>query len=423
MAKTLIVSADNVNSAAAVDVYSRPGQGMSSTHTATEANHQITWETAGTIDTLRVMIETNTLIVGGINATSRKNLANGNLTVTIGLGVTGALSDLTHSDSLAVGDEFNYKLTADAVGGGVVVRHRSVGFTPTSNSITSMRMACISSATSFSTASTTRYSHLSGTGSRVAEDPYPATDESLVKTRNLTVATLKNFFGRISANTRVTDTTFTDRINGAGGTLLLTVGAAATGFFEDLTHSDTLAVNDDINVAYTTDTGAGSITIQGVAADYETSTNKSLLSEGIDSGRDTDSATLGTLWWEVAGGVDYSNVINETGALTLATVDATISTLTIKVSTNSANGTTTMDFFKNSIQSAMGVSIGATTSGLFQDAVDSVPVRPTDLINLKSIIGGTGTTRWTSFTMLQDSSVAPAAPRSQIGNRMSFSQG
>jgi hypothetical protein len=73
---------------------------------------------------------------------------------------------------------------------------------------------------------------------------------------------IKGLRSNCTANTWTGATAVTLRLNGADTALTTTITASTTGIFVDNTHSVPVALNDLIDLAYTTATGTGSITVR-----------------------------------------------------------------------------------------------------------------------------------------------------------------
>src|SRR5229473_3056509 len=76
----------------------------------TEANAQYKVNDTLTAKNLLAQVATNA-VTAATTLSTRKNGATGNLTVSITALTTGAFEDTTNSDSLVVGDQFNYTFT------------------------------------------------------------------------------------------------------------------------------------------------------------------------------------------------------------------------------------------------------------------------------------------------------------------------
>lgn len=94
--------------------------------------------------------------------------------------------------------------------------------------------------------------------------------EAEMQTKALCAFTIKNLFVYVYSNTLNNSAIVRDRKNTANGALSVTIGAGATGIFEDLVNSDNFVVNDLLNhQLVTTAAGAGAITIHGLGVELQ----------------------------------------------------------------------------------------------------------------------------------------------------------
>jgi hypothetical protein len=78
-----------------------------SSYNSTEANSKLRMRKAFTVNNFAAFITGG----GGGTLNSRKNGANGNITVNLNVGSAQLVQDTTHSDSLAVGDDFDWQFS------------------------------------------------------------------------------------------------------------------------------------------------------------------------------------------------------------------------------------------------------------------------------------------------------------------------
>jgi len=82
-----------------------------------EVNRSFPMGVPGTLSDMRLLVQANTTD-GDTIMTNRKNIAPGNMTITIGAGLTGQFTDLTNSDDYVAGDTEAMRLdTSDSTGG------------------------------------------------------------------------------------------------------------------------------------------------------------------------------------------------------------------------------------------------------------------------------------------------------------------
>ena len=205
---------------------------------ATEADTKYRVRVAGTLSDLRVFLKTNTIDTASTFRT-RVNGTNGNLSVSITGDQSGQFEDTTNTDSISSGDQINYQIVTpvscmssdaheftmahmknDSAGRNVVVGN-SVAGSPISLSFAEF--------------------------APLESGNIQTTTEANTKVKARFAFDAKNYFVRILSNTLDAATSFLLRKNGADTTLDVSVGAAATGEFEDTTDTISIVATDEIN--------------------------------------------------------------------------------------------------------------------------------------------------------------------------------
>jgi len=352
-----------------VTCYAQLGQGrfsVDATIGATEANMQVTYRTAGTLSKLWVKVQTNS-VNGNTTITVRKNAADGNMTVTFPASTTGIMRDTTNTDSVAAGDKLNFKIVSAGSSGNIKFFAASTVFSATTN--TAIRHGGYPQySPGFDSA--TYYFPIAG-------DPAANPTESNSKFDVNSAGTLKNLFVNVTFNARTSTTTIKSRVNGADGNLVVSIGAAATGIFEDTANSDTLAANDDVNFSLTMGAGAGeSIALYGPSVDIVTTTNKFHV---ITSYAPATGLGLGAGYHYIGGTLQEAKTAVANAQIE-CNLYAKASNLFVNVVSNALTVATTIDLYLNGAATALTLSVGAGASGQFEDATNVVSLCPTDLL-------------------------------------------
>lgn len=349
----------------------------------TETSEQITYRSPGTLSSLYVLVVTNANTATSTFRT-RKNTANGNQSVSVGSTVTGVFEDLVNTDTVVAGDLLNYQGVTGATGSNLLVSQLGIIFTATTSTV--KKMVCTNTGV-LSTASATLFSPLQGV------DSVSAT-EANNQYKSRVAGTVKNLQVHISANSRTTATTFNSRKNTANGTLTVSVGSAATGFFEDTTHTDNIVATDLINYASTTGTGAGTISFNNIAAEITTTNGSFVFLKGSSS----IGLAAGATTWQVVDGA-VSNTTPESSAQNIPRMAFTAANLQIFSVANSTTTASTMVLRQNTANSTLSISITAATTGIFEDIIDTVAILATDNIDYQITAGATGPLNYTLIGM------------------------
>lgn len=378
MAKTLLVSAhgDEVSIAASATRYFSVHNGGLFTN-STEAFIQETYQQAGVLSNLYVLVKTN-----GITATTtwktRKNGADGAQSVSIGSGATGEFEDTTNTDSVTAGDEMNYACVGGGSGTSISIMLASCLFDATSNTVSILGIG--GDAWSASENSVTRFCPIVGIGAANAT-------EANQQMQFTTGGTLQKFFIYVQANARTSTTTFKTRKNATDGSQSISVTASSTGIFEDTANTDTIASGDLVNCSIVTGTGAGeALTLRNVKVEFTTTDSKfpmGSVGATISVGSNTTYVPMAVAGNTLSAGNTESTTKTE------ANFAFAVSKLWVYCSAAGANDVT-VTLRKNAADTALTVTV--TGTGEFEDSTNEVSLVATDEINLKYT--GTGAT-WT----------------------------
>jgi hypothetical protein len=199
---------------------------------ATESQMQYGVRAPATYQNMLFQVDVNTATVSN-TFISRKNGANGNLSLTIGAGLTGAFEDTVHSDSLVSGDTFAYQVNAGGSGNvqGTLAVH-AVFSTDASEVVGGGLTAAFNAANQFVC---------------IAGGFSVNASENIVAVPLGFDGVLSNHRFNVRANTMTGTWTYAVRKNGVTGNQTLSVGAGLTGGFEDTTHVDRFLAADKLN--------------------------------------------------------------------------------------------------------------------------------------------------------------------------------
>lgn len=251
---------------------------------------------------------------------------------------------------------------------------------------TMLLAAAAASVPAISAASTTAY--LAPIGSATIT----TTTEAEVQLKIREDGTLSNFGLNILSNGRSTATVFGTRKNSGAGSQSVSVGASATGRFEDTSNTDDLANNDLINYYYTTDVGTGSISWNAIGAVYAPDTG--------DAGYIGFTGTATLLGADRFYGFSSSaaGTVGEGGLGREIYESVTVSKLRAYVSLNTRTSATVFRTRKNTANGNLSVSIGALTTGEFEDTSNSDSLVATDDYGFNfDVAAGTGSLNNNTF--------------------------
>lgn len=370
MAKTLLFKSSTTFIAAGTNYEQITGGGGGTDNTTASIKSR----PAGTYSNLYSNITTN-----GRNGTTTiqliKNGSNANQSLSIPSSTTGVFEDTSNTDSFADGDTINLQTIITGSSGFVVRGPTRILFDSNTDTV----FPTIGGGSiSFTTASTTRYMTLNGTLAT------SVTTESQVQTEFKSSATLKNFQVRVLLNARTTTTTGRIRKNAANGSQSVSIGNSATGLFENTANTDSIVATDKVNYSFTTGTGTQSITFNIFAVFIFSSSSINYLTAGYTSGT-TQNFGLTTYPYI---GASIETVSTESDAQVKTGLDGTLKNLTLTISANNINGSSTFITRKNTANGNQSISIGSSSTGFFSDTSNTTSIVGTDLINYQNVTGG-----------------------------------
>lgn len=223
---------------------------------ATEANAQARTKTAGTLKAMQVNVSANARTTD-TTFRLRKNTANGTQLITVTSSQTGIFLDPeSDTDSVSVDDLYNMSWTTSTGTGTLSVTVAAVELETTNGA--SMVGAHVQAGIAQAATDATTYKYPQGfltTSSTTGTDNYVNT---------LLAHTASKLQIRITANTALGTTVVTFRKNNGAGNQSFDVLTLQTGWFDEDSATDSVAVGDDVNVEINTDGASGSITFTHV---------------------------------------------------------------------------------------------------------------------------------------------------------------
>lgn len=216
---------------------------------STETDRQAKFRVAGTLQKGVVFVSANSRD-GSVTFVSRKNAADGNISISVTSTSTGEFEDTTHSDSIASTDLANWKVTIGGTTGSITFPKIGCEFVPTNGTETQF-VSHPGNAISQDTSIDYFEIHAGAVG---------ASTEANTTAKPVTGFTASNLGAYLSANASGSTSTIKLRQNSSDTSLVLSISASATGWFEDTSNTVTVATGDIIN--YSAIAGSSTITIR-----------------------------------------------------------------------------------------------------------------------------------------------------------------
>lgn len=338
-----------------------------------EANRQPIRRTPGSASKMYIGVVANDLITPS-TLRFRKNSTDGSQVVSVPAATTGRFQDAANFDTILAGDLVGYQLTTGAAGTTFIFPFISHNFSSDIN--TSQRLL------------------LQLGGAPITSDnsyPISSADSGSFAGNDCRIygngGTFKNMAVFVTANTR--NGTLVFNLRNAGGLLTptVTIPAATTGLFEDLVNSYAAVATDLIKWSGDISGASGSVTVATIAVDFETTDRTFLLNNW---GTLVVAAAAATFYKPLAGG-NALNSTTESDAQSLGLTQFTLTNFRTFTASNGITAASTMRVRKNGANGNLVISITASTSGEFEDIVNSDSVIPTDLLDVQVTVGATGT--------------------------------
>lgn len=195
----------------------------------------------------------------------------------------------------------------------------------------------------------------------------------------------------VSANATTGTTTLRIRKNTSNGNGVVSIATLTTGFLQDTTNSDTVAVADGINLSMANAAGVGIVTFQTIVVLFAANSN-TVARHGYMAAVNAALSTASTTFFGAFAGVQSAanQGTTENRFQNYASVAGTMSALYSNVVVNGRSSTSTVRSRVGGANGNMTLSITAGATGLFQDTGNSDTLAAGDLMNY-SMTNGTGT--------------------------------
>lgn len=350
--------------------------------TGTENIVQRTTRVAGVFSHLYFRNSANSIAATpSITVTFRVNSADTALALTAGSTAVGEFEDLTHSVTVVAGDVLSIKSVTGASGANTCAQ-RIIGahFAASANTVTTYY--AIPSA-AWATASVTQFVKFCGQGTS------PTAESATQQFKSRVAGVRKNLGAQVSTNTWTTaNATLKSRLNGADGALSAAVTFGVIGYYEDLTHSDTIVAGDLIDSSFTIGAGSGSFGQPAIYSDIET-TDKT--AQYIGSGNGSTQAPSLTRFEPCMG--DIAANTTESDCQAKVGIACVADKFAIYLSSNTIVGSSTWTSRVNAGAGNGSVTIsGLSAAGWYEDLTHSDTLVATDEINDSLVTGAAGTT-------------------------------
>ena len=334
-----------------------------------------------------IEVSSNGITAPASTVVSRNNNADGNMSILIPSSATGNFEDVVNSDTVTNGNYFGWKFTPGAATGQMGFRAFICTQTPLGTATVDIAVTKFMATQVNQTVLNTATASVTGYICIHGETSAAGTTEAASQITVRKAGTLYNLEAYVSANARTTPTTYTIRKNLADTIVTLSVGSTATGIFEDLTNSVSVAVGDEINYKLVTGTGAQNLNLSRIGVLFESTDRITILSSGATPGMGVNANV--TTYVAVAGRA----TANTTESIPQISTGNwyQVTNLGVNVSANTVTLVSTVRFRINANNGNLAASITLSTTGIFEDVSSTDNVIGTDQINYQIVTGATGT--------------------------------
>jgi hypothetical protein len=297
--------------------------------------------------------------------------------VSITAGSTGAFEDISNTESVTDGATGVFTYYVSSGTGTSTLTIAQIDFEPTDNTKT-VTVFGTAGAPSTTTASATYYHGISG-NCHISNTTTEANTQFQFKKS----CTLKNWRVRVLTDGRTGNTTYRLRKNGANAAQ--SISTSATGLFEDTTNTDSIVADDKVNVQVVLPSGNQAVSWTATAVNAETTDNISFMGACAGGTANANATTYLNYGYTLT-----SNTLANTQIKLYR--DAVVGNLSLYLSANTINGSTTIRLNDDGTDINPQVSVSSSTSGLFADTSNTATVAANSLLTPVIIAGGsTGT--------------------------------
>lgn len=224
----------------------------SSLQTATEADTQFKFKTAGTLRNLQVNVTGNTRASSATDFGTRIDTGPGAMSVSVAASTTGIFEDTSNEDTIAVDTLGNFHITTGAGTGTITSRTHATEFETTDSTWHfANHLGGLAQNQAITNYATPSGQNANGTSSA----------ETAVKVAANLDLTIEKLTGYFSANTLNNGATFSVMVDGSASALSIAIPASTTGLFEDASTVSIVAANE-ISYELIAAAGTGAITSQ-----------------------------------------------------------------------------------------------------------------------------------------------------------------
>ena len=211
---------------------------------------------------------------------------------------------------------------------------------------------------------------------------FPSTTEANRHVTWHTPGALSKLYVRVIANTTTLASTLTVRKNGADDAITITIPAATTGVFEDISNIVTIADGDELCYK-TVSGGTGVVTFSLMSLLFDEAANTVTITKQIAMGSAATTSNT-TQFMQISGDRSGTSAV-EANMETRMKQAGVFKNAWLYVSANAKTTSTPVTFRKNRTDTAITWTIPAGTTGIYEDTTNPISVTAEDEVDWKIV--------------------------------------
>lgn len=374
-----------------------------------EAYVQIRARDSYTWANLAVRVITNTL-TNACPIVSRVGGGDGNMSISVGAGLTGLFRDVALSDALVSGNLFNIKIDPPAGGTSIIITAFASTLTTVANT-TPIIIVSFPPANVSYTVGNTYYFCIVG-------ELLALTTEADMQYTCRVASTLSKLHTYVRINTLDVISTIRPRIGGADVNSVCSIPVATSGLFEDAVSTDAINIADLLCHELEIPAGTGLVMVSFISFQSDS------VGEWIGEGSGTvASLSDGDVRYWVIDGVVTSMSAVEANTQMPVQANGTARNMMLKIILNTLNDDSVWRHRVNGGDGNLVITVAGGATGTFEDTIHSDALITTDSWNFEvdATTPTSGLARPTIIALQFDQPVAPtgiADKSATMGNKM-----
>lgn len=389
--------------------YVAPSGSGQGTWLAPEANTQIRARDSYTWANLAVRVITNTL-TNACAIVSRVGGGDGNMSISVGAGLTGLFRDVVNSDALVSGNLFDIEIDPPAGGTSIIITAFATTLTTVANTTPIIIGSFPPANVMYAPGATTYFAivgELRGDGTE-AHTQYTCRVAS----------TLSKLHTYVDTNTLNVIATIRPRIGGADVNSVCSIPVATSGLFEDGVNTDAIAIGNLICHELELPAGAGGIYVSFMS--FQSDSTGEWIGEA--SGQEAILNDGDVRYWVIDGKISSFSAAEAATQMPVQ-ANGTARNMLLRIPSNTLNDSSVWRHRVNGGDGNLVITVAGWATGTFEDLVNSDALITTDSWNweVDATAPGSGSVKPQIIALQFDQAAAPTGIEDKsaaMGNKM-----